>query len=1384
MTIYHHSTQKLFVLFLWLLIPLLTFAQPSQSSSYRLLKQGDFNLGIAPDQGVQSASLSLKEAVIGRFANNPQQSQAYQFLPGIIHQEDNSLTYCNENLYTTGCTNNDFISMFLLEEINNINTGCSPNGYGNYQHLSTVLARGQSYTVTLTAGYQNQYVSIWIDWNGNGLFDQEEAVLTGGHIVQSGTPTPFEIAIPADTPEGAHRMRVRMVYNNIPEDPCATYQLGETEDYTVVVYEEGYCTANLYEFGCSMNDAINSFVLADISNINSGCSPDGYGDFTHLGTELVKGNTYQIQHTSLFNDQYVSIWIDWNSNYTFDPEEKVLSNAYINQANIPFNFEITIPQQAPSGSFTMRVRQVHHYEANDPCQQYEMGETEDYTVHLAAPSYCTTDLYTEGCGFGDYINDFILADLQHTATGCSPNGYGDYTALIATLTQGQNHSLTINTAFQNQYMSIWIDLNDDFSFDENELLLSDAYLAEAGISYDFNLLIPEDAATGNHRMRVRLRYGQAASDPCATYEYGEVHDYTAVIEADNSPEYCITNLYTNSCASGHYIDTFELNEIANTNSGCSPEGYGDFTHLLTNLTKGETYTLNLMSVKGDMYAAAWIDWDLSYTFDAGEQILFNAPMPDPQQLYAFQVTIPAEAATGTFRLRVRIGQNIVVNDPCQTYSYGEAEDYSVKLIEGTVACAAPTDLSANLINNLSVKLLWQAGSNETNWHVSYGPKFFNPDTEGTLVENIMASTYTIEGLQPSTTYHAYVRAVCSAGQQSSWTGPVAFETGINTTSPSLSTLSVYDITVSTAMSGGDISSNGGSVITSKGLVWSTLQLPTINNNQGITNEGGGSTDFSTMIAGLQASTTYYVRAYATNAIGTAYGIQRSFTTLSDEVCTPAWEPTPNLQFNMQLVAQIQNNGQPSMNPNDVLGAFVNGECRGLASPDPSANGLIFLTVGSDLAQGEQVELRIWNAENCSECDAIPGFAFQSQSELGTFIDPYQVQCGVMQELSFGEGYTWFSSNVNPGSLLINDFFSGLNACYDDRIIGQTSFALYTGNSWIGSLSNLDMQQMYRMKLCNTQNFVVSGSPAPIEPIELNPGYTWLSYQPQQCMTVAAAMAGLSPGPSYDDRIIGQNSFALYTGVQWIGSLTELCPGEGYILKLANGSTLNWPHNNKTSMPLTSVQPSYSPTGVYPLTNYQHTMMVVAQLQLPDGSITTNPKDVVYAYIDGELRGMGSPTEVSEGRILISIGENSEEEKDLSFKVWIDEQSSLYELGETIGYLPLAEVGDFANPILLQLDMMVNIHESGSNQQIGNLRPNPATDQLFIPVNLSENSNLHISVTDAKGLRLKEFHFSHLPSGRQELRIDIDDLPPAVYLIQTVINTGQKQQTNVQRLVVN
>ena len=81
----------------------------------------------------------------------------------------------------------------------------------------------------------------------------------------------------------------------------------------------------------------------------------------------------------------------------------------------------------------------------------------------------------------------------------------------------------------------------------------------------------------------------------------------------------------------------------------------------------------------------------------------------------------------------------------------------------------------------------------------------------------------------------------------------------------------------TAVSGGNISSDGGFPIIARGLVWSTLQNPTITTNQGITNDGTGTGSFTSNLTGLIVNNLYYYRAYATNSIGTSYGAEYSFT---------------------------------------------------------------------------------------------------------------------------------------------------------------------------------------------------------------------------------------------------------------------------------------------------------------------------------------------------------------------------------------------------------------------------------------------------------------------------------------------------------------------------
>jgi uncharacterized protein (TIGR02145 family) len=98
--------------------------------------------------------------------------------------------------------------------------------------------------------------------------------------------------------------------------------------------------------------------------------------------------------------------------------------------------------------------------------------------------------------------------------------------------------------------------------------------------------------------------------------------------------------------------------------------------------------------------------------------------------------------------------------------------------------------------------------------------------------------------------------------------------------PTVSTTAVSSVTTSAAVSGGNVTADGNAAVTARGVVWSTTQNPTVDSNSGITSNGTGTGSFESSIGGLTGSTTYYVRAYATNSVGTAYGSQQSFTTLA------------------------------------------------------------------------------------------------------------------------------------------------------------------------------------------------------------------------------------------------------------------------------------------------------------------------------------------------------------------------------------------------------------------------------------------------------------------------------------------------------------------------
>ncbi|MFA5072902.1 MAG: lectin like domain-containing protein, partial [Nitrospirota bacterium] len=159
------------------------------------------------------------------------------------------------------------------------------------------------------------------------------------------------------------------------------------------------------------------------------------------------------------------------------------------------------------------------------------------------------------------------------------------------------------------------------------------------------------------------------------------------------------------------------------------------------------------------------------------------------------------------------------------------------------------------------------------WSTAANPTTADPCTSnGTGTGSFISA---ITGLTALTTYH--VRAYATNSTGTGYGNDISFSSAANL--PTLTTTAVTSITQTTASSGGNISSDGGASITARGVCWGPDSNPTLAANS-CTNDGNASGTFSSSLSGLNPSSTYHVRAYATNSAGTAYGNDVQFATLA------------------------------------------------------------------------------------------------------------------------------------------------------------------------------------------------------------------------------------------------------------------------------------------------------------------------------------------------------------------------------------------------------------------------------------------------------------------------------------------------------------------------
>jgi len=212
--------------------------------------------------------------------------------------------------------------------------------------------------------------------------------------------------------------------------------------------------------------------------------------------------------------------------------------------------------------------------------------------------------------------------------------------------------------------------------------------------------------------------------------------------------------------------------------------------------------------------------------------------------------------------------------------YGQQESFETLIAPGApiVITDAVSDISYNTATSGGNVI--DGGAAEVEARGVVWATFQNPtleNYEGFTEDGSGLGEYTsyLIGLTAGTQY--YVRAYAMNFVATSYGNQADF----NTLDPVLATVTtetVSDITYCSATSGGNVTDDGFGAITARGVVWATFQNPALENNEGFTTDGSGLGEFISYLSGLSQQTQYYVRAYATNSAGNAYGNQEEFVT--------------------------------------------------------------------------------------------------------------------------------------------------------------------------------------------------------------------------------------------------------------------------------------------------------------------------------------------------------------------------------------------------------------------------------------------------------------------------------------------------------------------------
>ena len=328
------------------------------------------------------------------------------------------------------------------------------------------------------------------------------------------------------------------------------------------------------------------------------------------------------------------------------------------------------------------------------------------------------------------------------------------------------------------------------------------------------------------------------------------------------------------------------------------------------------------------------------------------------------------------------------------------------------------------------------------------------------------------------------------------------------------------------------------------------------------------------------------------------------------------------------------------------------------------------------------------------------------------------------------GWNWWSSYID----LSDDGFGMLETMLGSNasaIKSQTQFTSYGGGQWIGNLNSISNDQMYMIKMNELPAvyMAIANNALTINDVNITShvGWTWVGFPSKNEIAIQDAMANYEA--NNNDVVKGMGAFATYSNGSWIGSLSSLEPGHGYMIK-NNGSeqTFNYAPSTRGAIENNSQNTQW----IAAIHDFPTNMSMMAVINLMGEELRSSDYEVA-AFSGNLCRGTVVPQYVeSIDRYVAFLSISGENNDDLQFRLLDHETGDVYVANNRYNYCTDVVEGTLDKPYVLNFNTMSSTDELVASHL--DLFPNPVVKGQMVKVSVPSNrKNLKVQVINALGV---------------------------------------------------